>query len=84
MRGYYCNLICHVWLISLGGLPFSEGNGRVWGWVWRKMKEDQEQRREGKLQSRCMIYKREKKRCFSTPPLLSTAIFTTYIMKQYW
>lgn len=23
----YCNLICHVWLVSLGCLPFSEGKG---------------------------------------------------------
>jgi hypothetical protein len=30
----YCNLICHVWLISLGGMPFSEGKlrrHRCWG-----------------------------------------------------
>jgi len=37
MRGgaySYCNLICHGLLISLGGLPFSEGkqrSGGLWG-----------------------------------------------------
>lgn len=26
----YCSLLCHVWLLSLGGLPFSEGR-KKWG-----------------------------------------------------
>jgi hypothetical protein len=28
---FYCNLICQGWLISMGGLSFSEEKWRAWG-----------------------------------------------------
>jgi hypothetical protein len=49
----YNNLLCHVELISLGGLLFSEGKWRKsgsggWGEGW-------EEKREGKQWSECKI-----------------------------
>ena len=54
---FYCILLCHLWLISLGGLVLSEGKQKnaFWGKVrweqgsWKKW-------REGKLWSGCNIW----------------------------
>jgi hypothetical protein len=46
----YCNLIEHIWLVSLGGLPFSEGNNGGMDGL-----RDWEERREWKWRSECNI-----------------------------
>lgn len=52
MRGdaeSFCNFICHVWLISLGGLPFSERKQKRSG--WGKKRGDEEEKAEGEREN---------------------------------
>lgn len=45
----HCNLMCCVWLISLGGLPFSEKKWQRRGWGEELGGRIWEEKREGKL-----------------------------------
>jgi hypothetical protein len=45
----YRNLLCHIWLISLGALLFSEGMQRGWIWSSGDVRGRDSEEGEGKL-----------------------------------